>query len=139
MATISSLGDKKIIFLNLPDIQFLPFWSLALFSIGFELPLDLISPTRQINAASLQSHGTLFYLVSPTKYKLWLDKRQLNVAFCACDISCNRKMGLSLKIYYMPYWTEALSTTHPSNHPSESTSNAHCSLMNMINPNVGSL
>lgn len=72
-----------------------------------------------------------FYLVSPTKYELWLDKRQLNVAFCACDISCNRKMGL--------YWTKALSTPHPSNQPPESVSNAHHSLMNMINPNVGSL
>lgn len=80
-----------------------------------------------------------FYLVSPTKYELWLDKRQLNVAFCACDISCNRKMGLSLKIYDMPYWTKALSTPHPSNQPPESVSNAHHSLMNMINPNVGSL
>lgn len=80
-----------------------------------------------------------FYLVSPTKYELWLDKRQLNVAFCACDISCNRKMGLSLKIYDMPYWTKALSTQHPSNQPPESVSNAHHPLTNVINPNVGSL
>lgn len=119
-----------------------PFWVLALFSRGFELLLDLISLNETKTAPRLQSHGTLFfffYLVSPTKYELWLDKRQLNVSFCACDISCNRKMGLSLKIYDMPYWTEALSTPHPSNQPPESVSNAHHSLMNMINPNVGSL
>lgn len=80
-----------------------------------------------------------FYLVSPPKYELWLDKRQLNVAFCARDISCNRKMGLSLKIYDIPYWTKAPSTLHPSNQPPESASNAHHPLMNVINPTVGSL
>lgn len=56
-----------------------------------------------------------FYLVRPAKYELWLDKRQLNVAFCACDISCSRKMGITLQKYDMPYWTMALSTPHPSN------------------------
>lgn len=37
-----------------------------------------------------------FYLVSPTKYELWLDKRQLNVTLCDRDVWCNGKMGLSL-------------------------------------------
>lgn len=111
---------------------------LALFSKGFDLSLDLISlkETKMLQVLKVKVH---VYLVSPTKYELWLDKRQLNVAFCASDISCNRKMGLSLKIYDMPYWTWALSAPHPSNQPPESVSNAHHSLMNMINPNVGSL
>lgn len=61
------------------------------------------------------------------------------MAFCASDISRNRKMGLSFKIYDTPYWTEAPSSTHPSNQPPESASTAHHVLMNMINPCAGSL
>lgn len=111
---------------------------LALLSKGSDISLDLISlkEKKMLQVLKVKVH---FYLVSPTKYELWLDKRQLNVAFCACDMSCNRKMGLSLKIYDMPYWTKALYTPHPSNQPPESVSNAHHSLMNMINPNVASL
>lgn len=61
------------------------------------------------------------------------------MAFCASDISRNGKMGRSFKIYDTPYWTEAFSSTHPSNQPPESASNAHHVLMNMINPCAGSL
>lgn len=61
------------------------------------------------------------------------------MAFCAADISCIRKMGVSFKIYDTPYWTEASSLTHPSIQPRESASNAHHVLMSMINLCVGSL
>lgn len=79
------------------------------------------------------------YPVSTTKCELLLHKRRPNVAFCASDISCIRKMGLCFKIYDTPYWTEASSLTHPSIQPPESASNAHHVLMNMINFCAGSL
>lgn len=82
-------------FLNLSDTQIHPF---RLFSPkSFDLSLDLI--LLKENLLKVLKVKVHFYLVSPTKYELLLDKGQLNVAFCACDISCNRKMGLSLKIY----------------------------------------
>lgn len=74
--------------------------------------------------------------------KMWVitvQKAAPNVAFCAYDISCIRKMALSFKIYDTPYRTEVSSLTHPSIQPPESASNAHHVLMNMINLCAGSL
>lgn len=74
--------------------------------------------------------------------KMWVitvQKAAPNVAFCASDISCIRKMALSFKIYDTPYRTEVTSLTHPSIQPPESASNAHHVLMNMINLCAGSL
>lgn len=74
--------------------------------------------------------------------KMWVitvQKAAPNVAFCASDISCIRKMALSFKIYDTPYRTEVSSLTHPSIQPPESASNAHHVLMNMINLCAGSL
>lgn len=66
-------------------------WSMSWFNL---------TQTEKKCSKSWKSRHT-FILSAFTKYELWLDKRQLNVACCACDISCNRKMDSPSK--YMIY------------------------------------
>lgn len=100
---------------------------------------DFLKAVRRLAIWSRSKFWSSVYVLSvQQKCELSLYKRQPNVAFCASDISCIRKMALPFQIYDTPYWTEASSLTHPSIQPPESASNAHHGLMNVINLCAGS-
>lgn len=91
-------------------------------------------------APSLESQGTLLSCQSLQSMSYGWTNGSLMLLSVPVTYHVTEKWDSDSKyLYDMPYWTKTVSTPHPSNQPPEPVSNAHHSLMSMINPSVGPL